>query len=284
MPDYGCRSMTDPLRRVLVRRPERRGLRAVGGVRLESGARSDRAAAGARALLLGSRGGRCGDRARRAAGRRPGRDLHVRPRARDGERRRPHATGKGRTAPGAEQGRPGPRSGRRPRRRHGAGAGRGRGRRLHPPRRANPARGSRLPDERGGHRRRLATAARCRDARLRPSLLAWRERGHAPALAAHHRWTPISSSPIRRCFPWRSRSCWTNAASRSFRCRTRSSRAWARTCSLSPPASRSRSTAARSRARDSTAAGVEVLVYEGNELSLKGDGGPTCLTMPLLRD
>jgi N-dimethylarginine dimethylaminohydrolase len=32
------------------------------------------------------------------------------------------------------------------------------------------------------------------------------------------------------------------------------------------------------------AAGVEVLVYEGRELSLKGDGGPTCLTMPLLRD
>jgi dimethylargininase len=31
------------------------------------------------------------------------------------------------------------------------------------------------------------------------------------------------------------------------------------------------------------AAGVEVLVYEGRELSLKGDGGPTCLTMPMLR-
>jgi dimethylargininase len=29
-------------------------------------------------------------------------------------------------------------------------------------------------------------------------------------------------------------------------------------------------------------AGVEVLVYEGNELS-KGDGGPTCLTRPILR-
>jgi dimethylargininase len=29
-------------------------------------------------------------------------------------------------------------------------------------------------------------------------------------------------------------------------------------------------------------AGVEVLVYEGKELS-KGDGGPTCLTLPLLR-
>jgi N-dimethylarginine dimethylaminohydrolase len=30
-------------------------------------------------------------------------------------------------------------------------------------------------------------------------------------------------------------------------------------------------------------AGVEVLVYDGRELS-KGDGGPTCLTRPLLRD
>jgi N-dimethylarginine dimethylaminohydrolase len=30
-------------------------------------------------------------------------------------------------------------------------------------------------------------------------------------------------------------------------------------------------------------AGVEVLVYSGEELSLKGDGGPTCLTRPLLR-
>ena len=30
-------------------------------------------------------------------------------------------------------------------------------------------------------------------------------------------------------------------------------------------------------------AGVDVLVYRGTELSLKGDGGPTCLTMPLLR-
>jgi arginine deiminase len=30
-------------------------------------------------------------------------------------------------------------------------------------------------------------------------------------------------------------------------------------------------------------AGVEVLVYRGEELSLKGDGGPTCLAMPLLR-
>ncbi len=30
--------------------------------------------------------------------------------------------------------------------------------------------------------------------------------------------------------------------------------------------------------------GVEVHVYDGSELSLKGDGGPTCLTAPLLRD
>lgn len=31
------------------------------------------------------------------------------------------------------------------------------------------------------------------------------------------------------------------------------------------------------------AAGVELVVYEGKELSRKGDGGPTCLTRPLLR-
>jgi N-dimethylarginine dimethylaminohydrolase len=31
------------------------------------------------------------------------------------------------------------------------------------------------------------------------------------------------------------------------------------------------------------AAGVEVLVYKGDEISRKGDGGPTCLTRPLLR-
>jgi N-dimethylarginine dimethylaminohydrolase len=29
--------------------------------------------------------------------------------------------------------------------------------------------------------------------------------------------------------------------------------------------------------------GVEVHVYDGSEVSLKGDGGPTCLTQPLLR-
>ena len=29
--------------------------------------------------------------------------------------------------------------------------------------------------------------------------------------------------------------------------------------------------------------GVEVHAYDGSELSLKGDGGPTCLTQPLLR-
>ena len=30
--------------------------------------------------------------------------------------------------------------------------------------------------------------------------------------------------------------------------------------------------------------GVEVHVYDGSELSLKGDGGPTCLTAPHLRE
>ncbi|HYA09253.1 MAG TPA: arginine deiminase family protein, partial [Gaiellaceae bacterium] len=32
-----------------------------------------------------------------------------------------------------------------------------------------------------------------------------------------------------------------------------------------------------------TRAGVEVLVYKGDEISRKGDGGPTCLTQPLAR-
>jgi N-dimethylarginine dimethylaminohydrolase len=31
-------------------------------------------------------------------------------------------------------------------------------------------------------------------------------------------------------------------------------------------------------------AGVDVLVYRGDEISKKGDGGPTCLTRPLLRE
>jgi N-dimethylarginine dimethylaminohydrolase len=31
-------------------------------------------------------------------------------------------------------------------------------------------------------------------------------------------------------------------------------------------------------------AGIEVLVYEGDEISRKGDGGPTCLTLPLAVD
>jgi arginine deiminase len=35
--------------------------------------------------------------------------------------------------------------------------------------------------------------------------------------------------------------------------------------------------------RELEARGVEVHAYDGSELSLKGDGGPTCLTAPLLR-
>ena len=31
------------------------------------------------------------------------------------------------------------------------------------------------------------------------------------------------------------------------------------------------------------AAGVEVVTYKGDEISRKGDGGPTCLTRPILR-
>ena len=31
------------------------------------------------------------------------------------------------------------------------------------------------------------------------------------------------------------------------------------------------------------AAGCEVAVYKGSEISIKGGGGPTCLTRPLIR-
>jgi len=31
-------------------------------------------------------------------------------------------------------------------------------------------------------------------------------------------------------------------------------------------------------------AGVEVIEYAGNEISVKGSGGPTCLTRPLVRE
>jgi dimethylargininase len=31
-------------------------------------------------------------------------------------------------------------------------------------------------------------------------------------------------------------------------------------------------------------AGCEVTTYKGNEISLKAEGGPTCLTRPILRD
>ena len=34
------------------------------------------------------------------------------------------------------------------------------------------------------------------------------------------------------------------------------------------------------RARGSKQAGADVIVYEGREISLKGGGGPTCLTRP----
>jgi arginine deiminase len=39
---------------------------------------------------------------------------------------------------------------------------------------------------------------------------------------------------------------------------------------------------AMTRARMETA-GVEVLTYRGERVSLNGDGGPTCLTRPLVR-
>ena len=62
-----------------------------------------------------------------------------------------------------------------------------------------------------------------------------------------------------------------------------SSTRWARTSSRSAPRvalALERNVETRRRLER---AGVTVLTYEGTELS-KGDGGPTCLTRPLLRD
>ena len=62
----------------------------------------------------------------------------------------------------------------------------------------------------------------------------------------------------------------------------RSSRPWARTCSPSARGARSMLEHDVETRRRLERAGVDVTVYRGDELS-KGDGGPTCLTRPLLR-
>ena len=93
---------------------------------------------------------------------------------------------------------------------------------------------------------------------------------------------PTSPSSTRPCFPRGWHSCSRSAESSSSKSRTRSSTRWAPTSSPSHRGSHSPSRANPETRRRMERAGVEVLTYRGEELS-KGDGGPTCLTRPLLR-
>ena len=77
-------------------------------------------------------------------------------------------------------------------------------------------------------------------------------------------------------------SCSGSAGSGSWRCRTRSSTRWAPTCSRWRRGVALAVDGNPETRRRMERAGVEVLVSSGEELS-KGDGGPTCLTRPLLR-
>ena len=74
-----------------------------------------------------------------------------------------------------------------------------------------------------------------------------------------------------------------SAASTGSRSTTRATDAWAATSSRCGPGVVVMVDGAPAVRRALEQRGVEVHVYDGSDLSLKGDGGPTCLTAPLLR-
>ena len=100
----------------------------------------------------------------------------------------------------------------------------------------------------------------------------------APAVVPVARRPTTCSSSSSRSRP--SACCRTSrsAASTGSRSTRRATTRWAATSSPSGPAWSSWSTARRRCARRSRHKGVEVHVYDGTDLTLKGDGGPTCLT------
>ena len=157
MPDYGCRSMVDPLRRVLVRRPSVAACCALGGVRLARRAEPRRARCGSTRPSA-----RC-SREQAATSSSPSRSTTIQTRStrsipavvtehgailmrpgKAGRRAEPAAVGRG------------SRAGRRAGGRDGCRAGRCGGRRPHPARRGNAPRRPRLPHEPGGNRSRRA--------------------------------------------------------------------------------------------------------------------------------
>ena len=269
--------MWGELRRVLVRPLPR--TRPLGGVRLARGARSRRAARPSTRRSRAARG-----RGRRGRRRRADRAIPTRSTPTTRPRRRSGAV---LLRPGKE----GRRASRRRPSRRLEGAGVPVAATLEAPatveggdtlwldeRRSSSGR---LPHEPRRRSRAAGRVSRRRGDRLRPAALARRGRGDAPDepdLAARPR--PRPRLPAHRAGA--ASSCSPSAGSSSSRFRTRSSRRWARTCSRSARGGRSRSKETRDAPPDG-ADGVDVAVYRGDEISRKGDGGPTCLTRPLLR-
>ena len=199
------------------------------------------------------------------------------------ERGDPAPAGQGRAARRTRRAAAGSRGRGGPDPRTARGAG-DRGRRRHGlARRLDPPRRSLLPHERRRDRGASPAAAGGRCARVRPSACARSSRGaappfaHQPDLTATRGRLPVAPA---RTAGGASRRTRESASSTSPR---KSSRRWGRTSSDSTTGhERSHSTATTSRDGAWRRSGVEVLVYKGDEISRKGDGGPTCLTLPLV--
>ena len=285
MPRYGVTSMTAPLRRVLVRRPAL--ARRLGGRRVAR--RPTRRCSTRQHEAFVELLDRLGPEVEVADGaRRPGRlRLHARPGAGHGPRRDPAADGQA----GA------------------AGRARGDGRasssgsacpcsaRWRSPRTptAATASGSTTRRWRSGSATGPTSPASRRCARLvEPEGVAVEAydmpHDQGPGFVLHLQ--SFLSGGQRATSAWstsrspRSGCCRTcgPAASTGSRSPTTTTSRWGATCSPSGPGVVVMVDGVPAVRRALEARGVEVHVYDGSELSLKGDGGPTCLTAPLLRD
>ena len=143
--------------------------------------------------------------------------------------------------------------------------------------------GHRLPHERGGGRGARGGVSGGRGGRVRPAALERRRRGHAPALVH------LAARPRSRARVPAARAGAAAAAARRARDRA-SSRCpdeefesqGPNVLALGPRRALALDGNPETRRRMERA-GVDVVVYRGEEISRKGDGGPTCLTRPLLR-
>ena len=158
--------------------------------------------------------------------------------------------------------------------------GRGRRHRLARPRHA--ARRPRLPHRSGRDRCAPRRLPGRRGDRVRPSSLGRRRRGHAPHVA------DLASRRRSRSRLPADRARAADGAARRARDRGRRGPGrGVRDDGLERPRARAAARArARGERRDATRlerAGVEVVTYSGDHISRLGDGGPTCLTRPLLR-